>query len=148
MTTASTAAALPRSIAMTAVLVTFSTAASLLVGYQTRVIQITDKFRDAVMTVTGGYFISMTVVLALGFFGVKLPMLFGGGPVAIGLSLVSAGLAAANLLLDFDFIKQCARQRLPAWMEWYAGFSLMLTLVWMYTQILQLLGMFSGRNND
>lgn len=135
-------------IAMTAVLVTFSTAASLLMAYQSRIIQITDRFRDSVVAVTGGYFVSMLAVMLLGFMGVRLPMLFGGGPLAIGLSLVSAGLAASNLLLDFQFIERCAFQKLPTWMEWYGGFSLMLTLVWMYTEILRLLSLFAGRRDD
>lgn len=66
----------------------------------------------------------------------------------IGISLVACGLAAANLLLDFDMIRQTARQRMPKWFEWYSGFSLMVTLVWFYTEALRLLSMFAGRRDD
>ena len=66
----------------------------------------------------------------------------------MGLGLVSAGLAAANLLLDMDFINRCSYQRLPKWMEWYSAQSLMLTLVWMYTEILRVLMAVMGMGRD
>lgn len=70
------------------------------------------------------------------------------GPLGIGISLVAAGLAAANLLLDMDWIEKASYQRLPKWMEWYGAQSLMLTLVWMYTEILRLLWMLAGNRDD
>lgn len=70
------------------------------------------------------------------------------GPFAMGMGLMSAGLAASNLLLDFDFIQKASYQGLPKWMEWYSAQSVMITLVWMYTEVLRLLMMFSGMRRD
>jgi uncharacterized YccA/Bax inhibitor family protein len=70
------------------------------------------------------------------------------GPLAIGVSLVASGLAAANLLLDLDWIEKASYMRLPGWMEWYGAQSLMMTLVWMYTEVLRLLWMLAGRRDD
>lgn len=135
-------------IAMNAVLVTFSTAASLLIALKARIIQVTDRFADTVRAVTGGYFVAILLVFLGSLVGLKLPGLFSGGPLGIGISLVAAGLAAANLLLDMDWIEKASYQRLPKWMEWYGAQSLMLTLVWMYTEILRLLWMLAGNRDD
>ena len=70
-----------------------------------------------------------------------------GGPVAMAVSVVSVCLAASNLLLDFDMIQATAWQGAPKWMEWYSGFSLLVTLVWMYTSLLRMLSMLSGRDD-
>ena len=78
--------------------------------------------------------------------GVHVPGIMSGGPVGIAVGLVSAGLAAANLLLDFDMIRSVARQRMPKWFEFYSAFSLLVTLVWMWSSILRLLGLMGGRD--
>lgn len=135
-------------IAMNAVLLTFSTAASLFVALKTRIITITDRFADTVRAVTGGYFVAIMLVFLGSLVGLRLPGLFSGGPLSICVHMVAAGLAAANLLLDFDMIERMSYQRLPKWMEWYGAQSLMLTLVWMYTEVLQLLWMFAGGRRD
>ncbi|KAG2447861.1 hypothetical protein HYH02_007317 [Chlamydomonas schloesseri] len=135
-------------IVMNALMLTFGTSASMLIAYQTRIIKVTDKFRDGVIMVSGAYFITMLFTWVMSMFGVRMPALLSSGPIGIGIGLVAAGLAAANLLLDFDMIKSAARSRMPAWFEWYSGFSLMMTLVWMYTTILRLLMMFAGGRHD
>ncbi|KXZ46709.1 hypothetical protein GPECTOR_41g673 [Gonium pectorale] len=135
-------------IVLNALMLTFGTATSLLVAFQARLIRVTDRFRDGVIMVTGGYFAAMLLTWVLSMFGVKLPGLFSAGPVGIGLGLLAAGLAAANLLLDFDMIRSAARARMPKWFEWYSGFSLMMTLVWMYTEVLRLLMMFARGRDD
>ncbi|GIL67919.1 hypothetical protein Vafri_21192 [Volvox africanus] len=137
-------------IVLNALLLTFGTAASMLVAFQSGLIRVTNKFRDGVLMVTGGYFMIMLLTWVMSMFGVRLPNILSSGPLGIGLGLVAASLAAANLLLDFDMIRSAARARMPKWFEWYSGFSLMMTLVWMYTEVLRLLSMFAkgGRGDD
>ncbi|GBF97571.1 hypothetical protein Rsub_10172 [Raphidocelis subcapitata] len=132
-------------VAFNALLLTMSTAGSLLFALKSNMIQVTDSFSDTVRAVTGGFFISMLVVFALAAFGVKLPGLFSAGPIAMVVSLVSAGLAAANLLLDFDFARQAAYSKsVPRKLEWYFAQSTLFTLVWMFTSILSLLMQLAG----
>jgi uncharacterized YccA/Bax inhibitor family protein len=132
---------------MSAVSLTFATAASLGISFQTGLINVNDKFRSGVTMVTGGFVLVMGLSFLLSFVGISLPFL-SGGPIGIGVGLVSAGLASANLLVDFDMIRSVQRQRVPQWFEWYASFSLMVTLVWMFTSILRLLGLMSGSRDD
>uniref|UniRef100_A0A7S3QM40 Bax inhibitor-1/YccA family protein n=2 Tax=Dunaliella tertiolecta TaxID=3047 RepID=A0A7S3QM40_DUNTE len=136
-------------IAMNAAALVFGTASTLLACYQARIISVTDNFRNGVMCVTGGYVFCLMFGWLLSLLGVNLPVGFlSGGVVGMGITLVATALAAANLLLDFDMIKQTARQRMPKWFESYAAFSLMVTLVWFYTQALRLLSMFAGGRDD
>lgn len=132
---------------MSALSLTFATAASLGVCFQVGAINVNDKFKSGVTMITGGFMIVMGLSFLLSFLGISLPGggLLGGGPIGICVGLVSAGLAASNLLVDFDLIRSCQRQRMPKWFEWYAAFSLMVTLVWMFTSILRLLGLMSNR---
>lgn len=134
---------------MQAALLTTTTAAAMLAAVRFRWIDVTDRFASAVRGVTGGYFLGMLAVAALGMFGVKFPALFAGGPIAIGISLVASGLAASNLLLDFAQIERLGRGRgVPSYMTWYFAQSLMLTLVWMYIELLKLLSLLAGGGRD
>lgn len=135
-------------IVLNAVMLVFGVAASLLTAYQARIITITDKFRSGVYMVTGGYMFVMLGSWLLGMAGVRLPGLMSGGLMGIGISLVASALAAANLLLDFSMIQRASLQRMPKWFESYAAFSLMVTLLWFYTEVLRLLGMFAGGRQD
>ncbi|KAK3270550.1 hypothetical protein CYMTET_21055 [Cymbomonas tetramitiformis] len=126
-------------IAMQAVCLTLGSMMSLLTVYQLNMIQVTERFRSMVMLGTGGFCFMLLGTYLLRFFGVVVPL--STGPTGLAFCAVSLGLAAANLLTDFDFIERVSRQRMPKYMEWYSGFSLMVTLVWMYTTILRLLGM-------
>lgn len=135
-------------LVMNAMMLTFGTAASLLFAYQTRIIRVTDKFRDGVIMVSGAYLVTMLLTWLLRMVGVQLPSLMAAGPIGIGVGLLAAGLASANLLLDFDMIKSASRAGVPKWFEWYGAFSLMLTLVWMYTEVVRLLMMFAGVRRD
>ena len=81
------------------------------------------------------YFVSMM----LRFFGVAMPLIWSATPIGIGFSLFVVGLAAFNLLLDFDFIEEAAHRQMPKYMEWYGAFGLMVTLVWLYLEMLRLL---------
>lgn len=135
-------------IAMNSIMLTMGTSASLLVAFKTGLIKVTDKFRDSVMLCTGAYMMLILFTWLFSLCGLQLPSLFSAGPVGIAASLLAVGLASSSLLLDFDMIRSASYQRLPKWFEWYGGFSLMVTTVWMYTEILRLLSMFARGRDD
>ena len=82
----------------------------------------------------------------LRFFGTDIPLIHGSGPVGIGFSVVVVALAAFNLVLDFDLIDRMVAQQAPKSMEWYGAFALMVTLVWLYIEILRLLSKLQRRD--
>ena len=133
-------------IVFQAVVLTFTTAFSMLALYAFRIIRVTEKLRSIVMAATAAVMLFYVVSYALGFFGVQMEMLHGSGNLSIGISLVVIGVAAFNLLLDFDLIERGARRGAPKAMEWYGAFGLMVTLVWLYLEILRLLAKFSRRD--
>ena len=112
--------------------------------YGTGIVRVTAKFRIGVIAATGGIFLVYLVDIILSLFGIRIPFIHETGPVGIGFSLVVVVIAALNLLLDFDFIERGVRQQAPKYMEWYGGFSLLVTLVWMYLEILRLLAKIRG----
>ena len=125
-------------IVFQAVGLTLGVLAAMLVLYRTGVIKVTDRFRAIVFAATGGVFLFYLVAIGLGFFHVQVPLLFGGTG-AIVFSLVVVGIAAMNLAIDFDIIARGSEQGAPKYMEWYAAFGVMVTLVWLYLEILRLL---------
>lgn len=135
-------------VPMQAALLTTTTAAAMLAAVRFRWVDVTDRFASAVRGVTGGYFLGMLAVAGLSMFGVQFPSLFSGGPLAIGVSLVASGLAASNLLLDFAQIQRLGSRGVPSYMVWYFAQSLMLTLVWMYIELLKLLSLLAGGSRD
>jgi uncharacterized YccA/Bax inhibitor family protein len=135
-------------IVMTAVGLTFGTLFSLLSAYATRLIKPTENFKLGVVAATGGIAIVYLVTMILSLFHVNVSLIYGNGPVSIGISLFIVLIAALNLVLDFDFIESGVAQRAPKFMEWYAGFGLLVTLVWLYLEILRLLAKFAGRSRD
>ena len=126
-------------IAIQAVMLTFGTAAVMLYGFATGVIQVTAKFRAVVMGATGAIMLFYLVSFILGFFDVQLPLIHGSGMMGIGFSLIVVSVAALNLVLDFDYITRAVKSGAPKSREWYAAFSLMVTLVWLYIEFLRLL---------
>jgi uncharacterized YccA/Bax inhibitor family protein len=126
-------------IAIQAVALTFATFLCLLLAYRSGLIRASKKFTMGVVAATGGIAVVYFASMILGFFGVGIPGIFGSGPVGILFSLVVVVVAALNLILDFNFIEQGARQGAPKYMEWFAAFGLMVTLVWLYLEILRLL---------
>jgi uncharacterized YccA/Bax inhibitor family protein len=126
-------------IVLQAVGLTFGTLFCMLMAYKTGFIQPTQKFRTGLIAATGGIALFYFIVLILGFFGVQVPFIFGSGPIGIGFSLFVVGIAALNLVLDFDFIENGAQMGVPKYMEWYGAFGLLVTLVWLYVEILRLL---------
>jgi uncharacterized YccA/Bax inhibitor family protein len=133
-------------IAMEAVGLTFGTMFVLLFLYRSRIIQVTQKFRLGVFAATGGIMVFYLVQMVLGFFGVHLLAINGSGPLAIGISLFICAIAALNLVLDFDFIERGVNYGAPKYMEWYGAFGLMVTLVWLYLEILRLLARTRSRD--
>ncbi len=134
-------------IATQAVGLTFGTLGVMLVAYRARLIQVTDKFRMGVVAATGGIAIFYLFSFVMRMFGMGRSFLAydATSPWAIGISLVVVAVAALNLVLDFDTIERGVRYRAPKFMEWYGAFSLMVTLVWLYLELLRLLARLSGR---
>lgn len=128
-----------RGIAMQAVALTFGTAFCMLMAYRTGLIRPTQKFMMGVVAATGGIAVFYIVTMVLGLFHINVPILYGSGPWSIAISVVIVGIAALNLILDFAFIEQGAAQGAPRYMEWYGAFGLMVTLVWLYIEMLRLL---------
>jgi uncharacterized YccA/Bax inhibitor family protein len=126
-------------IVIQAVGLTFGTCLALLLAYKSRLIRATENFKLGVVAATGGIFLFYVITMILGFFGVRIPLIYQSGPVGIIFSLVVVVIAALNLVLDFDFIEQGAARGAPRYMEWYAAFGLMVTLIWLYIEILNLL---------
>ncbi|MEM8782448.1 MAG: Bax inhibitor-1/YccA family protein [Planctomycetota bacterium] len=134
------------SIVIQAVGLTFGVTAAMLIAYATRIIKVTEKLRAGIVIATGGVFLFYLVAIGLSFFGVSVPLLHSSGPLGIGLSLVIVAIAAFNLLLDFDLIERGSAAGAPKHMEWYGAFGLMVTLIWLYLEILRLLAKLQNRN--
>jgi uncharacterized YccA/Bax inhibitor family protein len=127
-------------LVLQAVMLTFGVMFALLAAYQSRIIRPSQTFKSVIVGATFGivvvYLISMVMQL---FFHTEIPLINGNGPMGIAFSLVVVGIAALNLVLDFDFIENGVAGGAPKWMEWYAAFGLTVTLVWLYIEILRLL---------
>ncbi|MBD62796.1 MAG: hypothetical protein CMD68_01795 [Gammaproteobacteria bacterium] len=126
-------------IGIQAIGLTFGILASLLFCYKSGIIKPTENFRLMLFSATMGIFILYLVSFIMSFFGSGIGFIHSNGIFGIGFSLFVVGIAALNLVLDFDFIEEGAEQGLPKYMEWYGAFSLMVTLVWLYIEILRLL---------
>ena len=126
-------------IVIQAIALTFGTLFCLLAAYRSGLIRATENFKLGVTAATGAIALLYLVNLGMGFFGKSMPFIHESGFLGIGFSLFVVGIAAMNLVLDFDFIETGVEQRAPKHMEWYAAFGLMVTLIWLYLEILRLL---------
>jgi uncharacterized YccA/Bax inhibitor family protein len=127
-------------LVLQAVLLTFGVMFALLAAYQSRIIRPSQTFKAVIVGATFGIVIVYLVSMALQlFFHAGIPLITDNGPIGIIFSLVVVGIAALNLVLDFDFIENGVASGAPKWMEWYAAFALTVTLVWLYIEILRLL---------
>jgi len=133
-------------VAFQAVLLTLGTLFTMLFLYRSGRLRATPAFRRGVMMATGGIFFAYLISWILSLFGMNIGYFHSSGPLAIIINLVVIGVAAFNLILDFDFIEQGSAQGAPKFMEWYGAFGLMVTLVWLYIEFLRLLSRFSSRN--
>jgi uncharacterized YccA/Bax inhibitor family protein len=126
-------------IAIQSVALTFGTCFCLLLAYRSGLIRATEKFTYGIVAATGGIALVYFVSMILGLFHVRVPGIFGSGPVGILFSVVVVVIAALNLILDFSMIEEGAARGAPKYMEWYSAFGLMVTLVWLYLEIIRLL---------
>jgi uncharacterized YccA/Bax inhibitor family protein len=133
-------------IAIQAVGLTFGTLLTMLLVYRAGLIRVTTKFRIGIIAATGGIALFYLLEMILGFFGVHFVAVNGSGPIGIAFSLFVCAIAALNLVLDFDFIEQGVNYGAPKYMEWYGAFGIMVTLVWLYLEILRLLSKMRSRN--
>ena len=132
-------------IAIQAVSLTFGTLVILLLAYRSGLIAVTEKFRLGIIAATGGIALFYIVEIVLGFFGIHFTAINGSGAIGIGFSVFVVIIAALNLVLDFDFIETGVRVGAPKYMEWYGAFGLMVTLIWLYFEILRLLSKLRSR---
>jgi uncharacterized YccA/Bax inhibitor family protein len=126
-------------IALQAVGLTTGVTFVMLFVYATGLVRVTEKLRAGIMMATGALCLFYMVTMLMRLFGAEMPLVWSATPMGIGFSVLVVGLAAFNLLLDFDFIEQAAQSGAPKYMEWYGAFGLMVTLVWLYLEILRLL---------
>ncbi|MEZ6017678.1 MAG: Bax inhibitor-1/YccA family protein [Planctomycetota bacterium] len=135
-------------LVLQAVTLTFGVALSMLVLYALRIIRVTERLRSIVLIATGGVMVMYLVSFLLSLFMHSSPigMLHSSGTIGIGFSLFVVGLAAFNLLMDFDLIERGAASGAPKYMEWYGAFALIVTLIWLYLEILRLLSKLRSRN--
>lgn len=136
-------------IVLPAVSLTFGTLFALLAAYRSGLIKATENFKLGVAAATGAIFVVYLAQFVLGLVGVQVGVLheaiFGAGWLGIGVSVVVIIVAALNLVLDFDFIEHGAAARAPKYMEWYGAFGLLVTLIWLYLEILRLLSKLRSR---
>ncbi len=126
-------------LVMQAVGLTFGVALAVFLLYNFRVIRATEKFKSVIIASTLGIGLFYLLTMILGFFGVNVSFMNDSSMLSIGISLFVVAIAALNLILDFDMIEQGAERGAPKFMEWYGAFGLMITLVWLYLEMLRLL---------
>jgi uncharacterized YccA/Bax inhibitor family protein len=129
-----------------AVALTFGVLLTMLLAYSTRVIRPTETFKAGVVAATGAVFMIYLATMALGMFNISVPYIHESGAIGIGFSAFVIVLAALNLVLDFDVVERGIERGAPKHMEWYAGFALTVTLVWLYIEILRLLMKLQSRD--
>ena len=132
-------------IVMQAVGLTLGVLFAMLFIYKSGLIKVTAGFRLGVFAATGGIALYYLLSMILGLFKIQVPMIYDSGLLGIGFSLFVVIIAALNLVLDFDAIKTGAEMRVPKYMEWYCAFALMVTLIWLYLEMLRLLSKLQRR---
>lgn len=126
-------------IVLQALLLTGGIFVSMLLLYRLRIIRASENFKMGVAAATGGIATYYLANLAINFFGRELPLINSASVYGIGFTVLVIVVAALNLVVDFDFIESGVEKRAPKYMEWYASFGLLVTLVWLYLEILRLL---------
>lgn len=132
-------------IVMQAVSLSLATLLVMLGAYRSGWIKPTENFKMGVIAATGGIMVVYLATLVLGFFGINVSFVQGNGIFSILFSLFVCGIAALNFIIDFDFIEQGAKRNIPKYMEWYGAFAMMVTLIWLYIEILRLLAKLNSR---
>ncbi len=132
-------------LVMQAVGLTFGVAIAMFLLYNFRIIKATERFKSTIFAATAGVAIFYLITLVLRMFGVNIPFMYDSSLLGIGLSLFIVAIAALNLIIDFDMIEKGADMGAPKFMEWYGAFGLLVTMIWLYVEILKLLSRFAGR---
>jgi uncharacterized YccA/Bax inhibitor family protein len=138
-------ASMYQGIVLHAILLTLATLGGMLFLFKTGIIKPTESLKAGIASATMGVFFAYLFSLGMSFFGLASPI-HAAGPVGIVLSLVVVGIAAFNLILDFDMIVKGAENRAPEHFEWYAAFGLMVTIIWLYLELLRLLAKLQSRD--
>jgi len=133
-------------IIMQAVGLTFAVVIAMFALYQFRVIKATEKFKSVIIIATLGIGVFYLLAMVLRMFHIDMPLIHSSGTFGIVFSLVVVCIAALNLILDFDMIENGAAMGAPKYMEWYGAFALLVTIVWLYLEILRLLAKLNSRN--
>lgn len=128
-------------IVLQAVLATFAVFVTMLLLYAQRIIKVTQRLRSTVILATAGIAVFYVISIVLSLFGVDIPLVWDGGPLSILISALIVVVAAFNLLLDFDLIERGINEGAPGWMSWFAAFGLMVTVVWLYLELLRLIAL-------
>jgi uncharacterized YccA/Bax inhibitor family protein len=134
-------------IVIQAVALTFGTLLLMFFLFKSKIITVTEKFRTGIIVATGAIALVYLLSFILGLFGINMPYIHESGIIGIGFSLFVVGIAALNLVLDFDFIDRASKSHMPKYMEWIGAFGLMVTLIWLYIEILRLLTKLKNRNS-
>tara|TARA_S200000501_G_scaffold327194_1_gene326281 strand:+ start:134 stop:871 length:738 start_codon:yes stop_codon:yes gene_type:complete len=134
-------------IVTNAIFLTIGILLSLLTAYRSGYIKPTENFKLGIFAATGGIAIVYLINFVMGFFGSSMGIMQidNASPMSIGFSVVVVIIAALNLVLDFDFIEEGAEKGAPKYMEWYGAFGLLVTLIWLYLEILRLLAKLNSR---
>ncbi|SHN42807.1 Bax inhibitor-1/YccA family protein [Chitinophaga sp. CF418] len=132
-------------IVLQAVGITFATFLAMLILYRARIIRATEKFKAIIFTATAGIALFYVLAFVLSFFNINIPFLHEGSTIGIIFSLVVVTVAALNLIIDFDLVETGAAQGAPKYFEWYASFGILVTLIWLYLEILRLLSKLNKR---
>ena len=133
-------------IILQAVSLTFGAAIAMFLLYNFRVIRATEKFKSIIFTATAGIAIFYLIAMVLRMFGIDIPFLHEGSALGIGFSVFVVAIAALNLIMDFDMIEAGTAMGAPKHMEWYCAFGLLVTIVWLYIEILRLLSKIGSRD--
>ena len=134
-------------IVTNAIFLTVGILLSLLTAYRSGFIKATENFKLGVFAATGGIAIVYLINFIMSFFGSSMGVMQidNASPMSIGFSAIVVIIAALNLVLDFDFIEEGAEKGAPKYMEWYGAFGLLVTLIWLYLEILRLLAKLNSR---
>jgi len=132
-------------LVMQAVGLTFGVAIAMFLLYNFKIIKATEKFKSVIISATMGIAIFYLIAMVVRMFGVNMPFMYDSSALGIGISLFVIAIAALNLILDFDMIERGADAGAPKYMEWYGAFGLLVTIVWLYIEMLKLLSRFAGR---
>ncbi len=130
-----------------AFMLTFGTLGALLLAYRSGIIKPTENFKLGIVAATGGIGIIYLLSFVLGMFHIQVPVIHSSSPIGILFSLVVVVIAALNLVMDFDFIEEGAERGAPKYMEWYGAFGLLVTLIWLYLELLRLLAKLQSRRS-